>query len=245
MSQEVEDKKTRDLEPVASDCVSLKESLRESVRDIDSTPYSLSADEFLEGNFLIPTRSGPKVAALVRELLSEESSLVGAWFEENTSDQPTYSDDPTWKDWWVDTISSPPEGLKTYGLFLKDDSSEDSELLAVVALKAVEDWHDGNTPTLYVNGLRINPNLMPYEEEKREYFGVGTSLLTFAVGESQRRGLLGIGVNSSLGVEKFYESLGMKAIPAHDGKRTYFTLKGEAQVKGYLEHQYRASLLSK
>jgi hypothetical protein len=85
---------------------------------------------------------------------------------------------------------------------------------------------------------------MPFEPEKRKYTGVGTALITFAVIKSLKLGVDGIGLNSSLGVEGFYRTLGLQEQFAHDGKRTYFSLLGDKERCEFLEQRFKENKYS-
>ena len=196
--------------------------------------------QFLSGHHTI-TRSDKKIVlAQVKQTTIKDSQEIQKWYEQDTSDQPTYADDPTWKQWWLNAINQTQESLHTYKLTITDEFGKEL-LLGVLALKVIEDWNDRHIPTLYINGLRINPNIMPSEHEKRRFHGVGAALITFAIIESVKKDLSGITLNSSLGVEIFYRNLGLHESQAHDGKRSYFTLKGTSRAK-YIEQQYQKSL---
>ncbi len=198
---------------------------------------SLTLEAFQDGQMIISNSQGAGLLASVQKAGPSDVAEIQSWYEENTSDQPTYANDPKWKDWWINALSTPQLGFDIYKL-CHTNERDSVECLGFMALKRVEDWLDCGRPTIYINGLRINPNLMPNDETERRYKGVGTALITFAVAESLRdKNCVGITVNSSIGVEGFYRSLNMQEQLASDGKRSSFSIKDDAR-KSFIEHQY-------
>lgn len=221
--------------PAASSLL-LEERLRGVARRESSC--LITPEAFLSGMQFIKDREGRLLPAHVRAAQPHDAQQILSWYEPDTSDQPTYSDDPTWKEWWRDALQGKFQGVETLKLCLPDTD----EALAFLAVKVVEDWTDNKAPTLYINGLRINPNLMP-KDGTRMYSGTGSALISFAVIESIKRGLSGIGLNSSVGIEGFYRVLGLDEQPHLDGKRSYFSLKGFDKLAAFTEQRYQAALM--
>ena len=159
--------------------------------------------------------------ASVKQCLPEDTSEVLSWYERASDLQPTYAEDVQWREWWKKAIQRQDPKLEVFAL-----RSKQGDILGVIALKEVIDWHD-SLPTLYINGLRVHPHHASLQTTDHEFSGIGKALVLFAVEESVRRGLSGISLKSSLGVEPYYRKLGLMEFPRLAGEKSYFTLKGE------------------
>jgi hypothetical protein len=210
----------------------------------EANPHASSREEFPLTDFLqgeltvIRDKVGHGRVSRISPASEEDVRDLRRWYEANTDQQPTYADDPKWKDWWEQALRKEVDGLSVFKLTLL----ESEEPLAFLALKDVDDRHFLEMKTLYINGLRINPVLMPREEQERKFSGCGTSLLIFAALQSLSENRDGIGVNSSVGVEGFYRSIGLqeKKNATQDG-RSYFTIFGDKRFE-FIGHHYREYL---
>ncbi|MCB0354158.1 MAG: GNAT family N-acetyltransferase [Bdellovibrionales bacterium] len=174
--------------------------------------------------------------ASVRRSVAEDSAEVLAWYDRASDLQPTYAEDLQWREWWKDAIENKDSQLEVFAL-----RSQRGDILGVVALKEIVDRHD-SLPTLYINGLRVHPHHASLKTTAHEFSGIGKALVLFAVEESKRRGLSGISLKSSVGVEAYYRKLGLTEFPRAVGEKSYFTLKGNA-VAEFLRSEHAAELL--
>ena len=170
---------------------------------------------------------GAVLAASIRPVSENDAHEISGWYEPDPSGQPSYADDPKWKEWWCGVIVGSDKELSVFKL------SIGNEIFGLLAVKAVVDWYD-NRPTLYINGLRVHPSIAAKNATRNHYAGVGSALIEFAVALSLEKGLDGVGLNSSLGAEGFYRKLGLDEMPARDGKRIYFNLKGREKCEKFL-----------
>ena len=168
----------------------------------------------------VQARQALKEISRIALATPSDAEEIRSWYDPDPSGQPTYADDPKWKDWWCEAIAGTDRTVEVFKLCINN------QIFGLIAVKEVIDWYD-EKPTLYVNGLRVHPSIAAKNARENHYAGVGTALIEFAVSLSIAKGLEGIGLKSSIGVEGFYRKLGLTEYLSQDGKRSYFMLKGK------------------
>lgn len=182
----------------------------------------------LSGQAPLTDRQGRTVLALLIPTVPSDAETVRRWYD----DEDTHYGDRKWYDWWLDKIRHGERGAQVNKLV-----APSGEILGLVMTEKIYDRKD-NTPSLLVRGLRISPYCNTDITEPAHYRGTGTAIITLLVAEALKNGLKGIGVNSSVGVEGFYEHvMGPAKGKAHDGVRSYFSLKGD-EALAFLQKQF-------
>lgn len=194
-------------------------------------------DAFWQGNALLKAQNGTpsvvEIKAIKPEEALDDAMAVDQWYEKDPQGGPSYNENQKWRDWWTDTITEPPESWTTFKLL-----SPQKVILGVITLiKHFKDTHDGK-PHTWLKGIRIAPKCNSMMTKTPEYKGVGGALVAHGVVQSVENQDEGLGLNSTLGAEGFYENLQMRPVPAKDGVRTSFYATGEEEISAVLKKEF-------
>jgi hypothetical protein len=194
-------------------------------------------DTYWQGTALLKALDGTSSFVKIKPIQPEEALddavTVDQWYEKDPQGGPSYNENQKWRDWWTDTILSPPKNWKTFKLL-----SPQNVILGVMTLiKQFNDTHDGQ-PHTWLKGIRIAPKCNSMMTQTSEYKGVGGALVAHGVVQSVENEDEGLGLNSTLGAEGFYVNLQMLAVPAKDGIRTSFYATGEEEQAAVLKKEF-------
>lgn len=191
------------------------------------------AEAYLAGHVPLLHANGQSIQARILPTEPEDAQQVADWYEPKPAGEPTYTDNQKWRFWWNQKITAKESKFQVLKLVVGDN-----QILGVVALvRKLVDSAD-NRLTTWLEGIRIAPRCNSMMIAKPDYKGVGAALVTQAVVESLNEQTEGIGLNSTLGAEGFYEKMGLASKPAFDGKRTCFTIKGSNERFNFLKERF-------
>lgn len=196
-------------------------------------PFSaLQQTPYWQGQVALQTLNGQVVSGQILPAQASDAAIVDTWYGIEDDPLPVYRD-PQWHDWWLEKIRKPDPGMQIFKLVVN------GELAGVMALDSSITCVRTSKPLTLLRGLRVAPEHYGDNKTPRSLKGLGEALVTYGVAESIRKNTIGLGVNSSPGVEGFYRKvLGAPVGKAFDGVRDYFELTGESRVS-FLAKQFR------
>lgn len=189
-------------------------------------------EQFWQGQVFLSDINGNPAKINILPVSPDDAFQIDHWYKADTNTKPAYIDQK-WHDWWIDKIRNGESGCKII------KAEHNGVILGVMLIRlSLKNYSDGNPITL-IRGLRVSPSCNGKLNTHTDFGGTGTALLTYAVAESIKAGTTGIGINSSIGAEGFYEkTLGKSKGLAYDSKRQFFRLSGDDRT-GFLKTQYK------
>lgn len=188
---------------------------------------------FLDGQAFVVNASRQPVAVRISPTTAQDVVQVMDWYAHQPDGSPSYAANPKWREWWEAEIAGPKPTCKVLKL-----SGADGTIHGVVAYAPKVYGKGPPGPMTWVEGIRIAPKCNSMMTPQPLLRGVGAALITQVVAESVRQGDSGIGLNSTLGAEGFYEALKMNPQPALDGIRTCFSLQGDKARETFLMRRF-------
>lgn len=218
-------------------------------------PVTPSLDSFLRGEIPLRRWDGQVVTARVLPTTVQDAAVVDGWYEPAPDGGPSYSVNPKWREWWTEKITRPLPNWRVLKLV-----DPNNVVLGVVSI--VKDFLEqpgddpgrpvkggqevpnlkpmGNAakPLTWVKGIRIAPRCNSMMTKTPDYKGVGSAMMAQVVVQSIENGDAGVGLNSTLGAEGFYQAMNMRSKPSLDGIRTSFFAEGFAERLAFLKGHY-------
>lgn len=180
-------------------------------------PVGPGVESFMRGEIPLRKMDGQVATAHIEETSPKDAAAVDAWYDPAPDGGPSYSVNPKWREWWAEKITQPTPGWTVFKLV-----DPNNVILGVVTLLKGFVEQPGAKPLTWVKGIRIAPRCNSMMTQTPDYKGVGSALMAQAMIKSIENGDDGIGLNSTLGAEGFYQAMNMRARASLDGIRTSF-----------------------